>query len=220
VIARPVVEHLRGPARAFHARPVPDDAQFALWSFDVSTPAVALGSRQGLDTVDVDECARQGLEIVRRRSGGGVVLLLPGEIVWIDVIVPAGHPCWSDDVRESMVRIGERWGEALGPLHPDALRVHRGGVERTPWSELVCFAGAGPGEVFAGSRKLVGISQRRTRAAARFQCAIHRRYDAARTASVLAGPLPSGPVPDAVAVLGRDVVLDDVVGRLATALAG
>jgi lipoate---protein ligase len=219
VTTRPAVEHLSGSAGAFHARPVPDDAPFALWSFEVTSPAVALGSRQAPDTLDLEECARQGLDVVRRRSGGGVVLLVPGEIVWIDVVVPAGHACWSDDVRESMVRIGERWVEALGPLHPDALRVHRGGVDRTPWSELVCFAGAGPGEVFAGSRKLVGISQRRTRAVARFQCAVHRRYDAARTVSVLAAPLPPGPVPDAVGVLAADVWLDDVVERLAAALA-
>ena len=45
----------------------------------------------------------------------------------------------------------------------------------TGWCPLVCFAGVGPGEVLAGGRKLVGISQRRTRAGARFQCAVHVR---------------------------------------------
>jgi lipoate-protein ligase A len=56
---------------------------------------------------------------------------------------------------------------------------------RTRWSPLVCFAGLGPGEVSAGGRKLVGISQRRTRAAARFQCAVHGRFDGAAVAAML-----------------------------------
>jgi lipoate-protein ligase A len=36
---------------------------------------------------------------------------------------------------------------------------------------VVCFAGLGPGEVSVNGRKVVGISQRRSRQGARFQCA-------------------------------------------------
>jgi hypothetical protein len=46
-----------------------------------------------------------------------------------------------------------------------------------PWSRRVCFAGLGAGEVVVGPRKLVGISQRRTRDGARFQCVVHRSWD-------------------------------------------
>jgi hypothetical protein len=41
---------------------------------------------------------------------------------------------------------------------------------------LVCFVGVGPGEVLVGDSKLVGISQRRVRAGARFQCQWIRRW--------------------------------------------
>jgi hypothetical protein len=41
----------------------------------------------------------------------------------------------------------------------------------------VCFAGLGPGEVTRNGAKVVGISQRRTRHAARFQCAVLHRWD-------------------------------------------
>jgi lipoate-protein ligase A len=216
-VTGPQVEHATGSARDFHARPLPADPALALWSFDVTVPAMALGSRQPIDSVDADACARQGIEVVRRRSGGGAVLLLPGDIEWIDVVVPAGDVRWTDDLRASMVDVGERWCEALDGLVAGDLHVHRGGIERTAWSDLVCFAGVGPGEVLVGDRKLVGISQRRTRAGARFQCAVHRRYDAARTVSLLAGPLPAGPAPEAVAVLDQAVTRDVVVERLASA---
>ncbi|MEC8814989.1 MAG: hypothetical protein VYA92_04220, partial [Actinomycetota bacterium] len=38
------------------------------------------------------------------------------------------------------------------------------------WGGLVCFAGRGPGEILVDGRKVVGISQRRDRSGARFQC--------------------------------------------------
>jgi lipoate-protein ligase A len=49
---------------------------------------------------------------------------------------------------------------------------------RTEWSDLVCFAGLGPGEVTVDGLKVVGISQRRTRDAARFQCVAYETWDA------------------------------------------
>ena len=41
----------------------------------------------------------------------------------------------------------------------------------------MCFGGLGPGEVTVGGRKVVGISQRRTRAGAVFQCAALVTWD-------------------------------------------
>ena len=136
-----------------------------------------LGSRQAIDVLDADACRRRDVEIVRRRSGGGVVLLVPGATEWIDVVVPAGDDQWDDDVVRSMVRLGERWVDALRDVVDGELTVHRGPMVRTRWSELACFAGIAPGEVLLDGVKLVGLSQRRTRRAARFQCAVNRRFD-------------------------------------------
>jgi hypothetical protein len=44
-------------------------------------------------------------------------------------------------------------------------------MEPGRWGGLACFAGIGPGEVLLGGRKSVGVSQRRDRSGARFQCA-------------------------------------------------
>ena len=58
---------------------------------------------------------------------------------------------------------------------------------RTMIRSLVCFAGLGPGEVTVAGAKALGISQRRTRAGARFQCAVPRTWDASTLAAVLPG---------------------------------
>jgi lipoate---protein ligase len=212
----PVLERAGGSAGEFHARTVPDTSDVLVWWFEVDRPAVAIGSGQVADDVlDLDRCAEAGIEVVRRRSGGGAVLLMPDEVLWIDVVVPARHHLWSDDVSDAMVRVGERWVEALTPVVDGHLSVHRGPMTRTAWSTLVCFDGVGPGEVLVGGHKLVGISQRRTRQTARFQCAVHLRYDPLRLPALLAGPLPDVPL-RRVATVAAD--LDDVVERLLTAL--
>jgi lipoate-protein ligase A len=182
-----VVTRVGGSAADFHARELPDVA--AVWQFDIEQPTIVLGSRQTPDVLDVAACRRREVEIVRRRSGGGVVLLVPGATEWIDVIVPGTDPRWDDDVRRSMVRIGERWVEALRDVVDGELTVHRGPMVRTPWSELVCFAGIAPGEVLLDGVKLVGLSQRRTRRAARFQCAVNRHFDDELLIELLAAPV-------------------------------
>jgi lipoate-protein ligase A len=182
------VTRVGGSAADFHARELPDVA--AVWQFDIEHPAIVLGSRQTLDVLDVVACRGRDVEIVHRRSGGGVVLLVPGATEWVDVIVPATDPRWDDDVRRSMVRMGERWVAALRDVVDGELTVHRGPMVRTPWSELVCFAGIAPGEVLLDGVKLVGLSQRRTRRGARFQCAINRRFDDELLIELLAHPVP------------------------------
>lgn len=166
----------RGSAGALHALAMPEPATLEVWVFEVERTALALGSGQSAEVVDVTACRRDGVEVVRRRSGGGAVLVEPGAIVWFDVIVPATRlraEGIGDDVGRSMVWMGERIAAALRAVGVAEPSVHRGRSASTPWSPLVCFAGVGPGEVLLEGRKLVGISQRRTRAGSRFQCAIH-----------------------------------------------
>src|SRR3546814_17233262 len=54
-----------------------------------------------------------------------------------------------------------------------------------PLGGTVCFAGRGPGEVLRGEAKVVGIRQRRTRAGARFQCAVPVVWEPALLAALL-----------------------------------
>lgn len=172
-----VVVRSRGPASDLHERPVPDPATPAIWWHDVTSPALVLGSAQDQSVVDAAACRAAGVDVIRRRSGGGAVLLLPGEVVWFDVIVPLagtggpGHGPMSD-IRRSMVWLGERLRDVMGRG-----TVHDGPLVATPWSRTICFDGIGPGELVVDGAKLVGISQRRTRHAARFQVCAHTSYD-------------------------------------------
>jgi lipoate-protein ligase A len=180
------VERHAGAASVFHARPLPDPVGPAVWVLTVDRPALVLGSAEPEGHADVDALAAAGVELVRRRSGGGAVLLRPGESTWVDLLLPARHPLWVDDVGRATHWVGEAWAAALRALGLDA-HAHTGSMVHRPWSDRVCFAGLGPGEVLDGrGRKLVGLSQRRTRAGARFQTALHHRWDPGGTAAALA----------------------------------
>lgn len=163
-----------------------------VWWCEPSDAAIVLGSRQRPDVLDAVACERAGLGVVRRRSGGGAVAIRPGGVVWIDLVLPADLV--STDVRESMEQVGEWWLAAIAPDVPAGAvpTVHRGPMSASPWSELVCFAGVGPGEVLLAGRKLVGLSQRRTRFGLRVQGLVYRSPTTAVIGSLFAAgaPLP------------------------------
>ena len=191
-----MVERRREAPAAFHARELPDPLTRAVWVCEATEPALVLGSSQPLESVDQAACAAAGVEVVRRRSGGGAVLVVPGDLLWLDVLLPAGDPLWSTDVGRAFVWLGEAWVGALGDLGVEA-QVNDGGMCTTRWSRLVCFAGLGTGEVATPSGvKLVGLSQRRTRLGARFQCAALGTWDPEAVVRLLA--LPPGEQAEAV----------------------
>ena len=134
-----------------------------------TSPAVVVGSAQPAGDFDAGRCSELGLEIVRRRSGGGAVLVVPGAQVWLDLYVPAGDELWRADLIAASAWVGALWREALRATgNAEDLAVHAGRLVATPWSGRICFAGLGPGEVTAGRRKVTGLAQRRDRAGAWF----------------------------------------------------
>ena len=163
----------RGSAADFHAMaPAPTRA---LWWCSVESPAIILGSTQKESDVDAVAAAQWGLDVVRRRSGGGAVFVHPTQSVWIDITIPKDDPLFVDDVTSSMLWLGDVFVEALNPwvqatTYRDAFAA---GVD----GRSVCFASASPGEVFVGQSKLVGISQRRGRDGARLQCVLYRSWN-------------------------------------------
>lgn len=155
----------------------------------VTSPLVVLGSSQPTTVVDHEACAARGVGVLRRRSGGGAVLLGVADPLWVDVWVPRGDPLWSDDVIVASANVGERWCAALGQLGLGRLSVHRGGLIDAPGADLSCFAGLGPGEVLVEGRKIVGLAQWRCRQGALFHCATYGHFDPGPLAHVLAlGP--------------------------------
>ena len=164
------IEHTVGSAGAFHDRPPPAPLRPTIWIHQVDRPALVLGSTQRAPLLDVASAEQAGIEVCQRRSGGGLVYVDPDTSLWIDVIVPRGHPLWSDDIGLAFNWVGETWASALASTGlTDLTRVHTGRLMHPDWGRVICFAGLGPGEVVVGGRKVVGLSQRRTREMARFQ---------------------------------------------------
>lgn len=178
-----------GTAEELHHTVLPIER--GVWLLTPTRPAIVLGSSQKDEDIDRNFCRANGIDVVRRRSGGGAVYVHPTESLWIDIVLPRGDALWNDDIGKSMWWIGEWWASLLAGEGVVATQVHRGAFERNEWSDLVCFAGRGSGEVFFDGlfkhRKIVGISQRRTRDYARFQCITYFQWDAALHASMLPG---------------------------------
>ena len=154
-----VVEHHVGTAGELHHLDVAP--RRTVMVLEVIRPALVLGSTQSDSIVDRRALAAAGIDLARRRSGGGAVLLVPGEHVWIDVVLPVDDPLWVDDVESSSWWLGEAWSLAVGApagVGPvgGPVEVHRGGVTDRELGRLVCFAATGPGEVGVAGRKLVG----------------------------------------------------------------
>ncbi len=126
----------------------------------VTRPTLVLGSSQSEEVLDASKLASTTLR--RRRGGGGLVLLRPDDL-WVDWWMPAGDPRWSPDVRVSSVQAGTWWSSVLGARTTSRVAVHDGPVEGALAHRVVCFAGRGPGEVFVGDRKAVGLTQWRVR---------------------------------------------------------
>jgi len=212
------VETLRnGIAERLAARPV---GERSVVVYEVANPTLVLGSSQPGDVVDWDRVRDRGVEVVHRRSGGSAVLVEPGAAVWVDVTIPTGDPWWDNDVGRAFHWLGAVWAEVLIAGGVPA-RWHDGAMQRTPWSPWVCFAGLGPGEVTVGSRKVVGLSQRRTREGALFQCCAALRWEPERLLDLLAlsdaeRARAVRELADIATGLGRDI---DLVGGLVDALA-
>ena len=171
------VERRAGRAGELHGLEDPEPVRRTVRVMDVEAPAIVLGSRQGFDVVDAERVDRAGVEVVHRRSGGGAVLLRPGEQVWVDLFVPAGDPLWHDDIGVAAWWVGETWASALERLGLGPCGIHRSGLVRTDWSDLICFSGLGPGEVTVAGRKVVGISQRRNRTFIKIQTTALTTWD-------------------------------------------
>jgi lipoate-protein ligase A len=122
-------------------------------------PTLVLGGSQASDVLDQNKIARTPVR--RRRGGGGLVLLRPKDL-WVDWWIPRQDERWNYDVHVSSLRVGQWWADVLSDrVH--GVRLHEGPLEGEEAYRVVCFAGRGPGEVFVNDRKAVGVTQWRVR---------------------------------------------------------
>lgn len=204
-------ERWSGRVEDHHHRPIPSPARRALWWFEFDVTTVVLGSAQRGEVIDGAAARAAGIDVVRRRSGGGAVWLDPSAVTWVDVILPVDDRLWEDDVGRASMWLGEVWASALGDLGVDGLTVHRGPMRRGADADLICFAGRAAGEVLRGDRKIVGISARRNRDGARFQCSVLHHWDP----EPLVGLLRTADEHERSALLERSRSVGEGVGALA-----
>ncbi|HXB38179.1 MAG TPA: hypothetical protein VNU75_10760 [Acidimicrobiales bacterium] len=150
---------------------------------EVAHPTLVLGSTQPADLVSPAALRDRSVELVRRRGGGGAVYLEPGSHLWIDAWIPRDDVLWAHDVSVAAEWVGQWWVEALvgvgvGIGGQGVLSVQTGRSVPGPLGDLVCFAGRGPGEVFVDDRKIVGVSQWRSREGALFSSCAYVEWDA------------------------------------------
>jgi lipoate-protein ligase A len=122
-------------------------------------PTLVLGGSQPTDVLDPEKIV--GTPLRRRRGGGGLVLVRPDDL-WVDWWIPRNDDRWNYDVHVSSLRVGQWWAEVLS-ARVQGVRVHEGPLEGDDAHRVVCFAGRGPGEVFVNDRKAVGVTQWRVR---------------------------------------------------------
>jgi lipoate-protein ligase A len=189
-----------GTAADFHAMELPNER--ALWWCNVETPTLILGSTQSVDDVNQKIADESGVLVSRRRSGGGAVFVHPSDSVWLDITISRNDPLWKGDVSQSMLWLGELFVEALSPWV--RANVYRDSFSAGVDGRIVCFASTSPGEVFVGANKLLGISQRRGREGARFQCVLYRHWRPGDWSHVLASSDARSRVAD-IAVATLDI---------------
>ena len=127
---------------------------------NVERATLVLGGSQPFDVLNRD--GLKAMPLRRRRGGGGLVLLQPGDL-WIDWWIPSDDARWSKDVNVSSINVGRWWLQVLSERVTGKITVHEGPMQGDPAHRPVCFAGRGPGEVFVDDRKAVGVTQWRVR---------------------------------------------------------
>ena len=165
------------------------DAPATLRWYSYDAPALILGVGQSEQAVVGPAAHVDGLQIVKRSSGGAVVYARPGFIA-LDVALPSQSPLVVPDVVESYRWLGQAFMQALTTLVPqhvgrlalvapsDARADQHGQRMSEPGTPqharaLACFGVLSPYEVALDARKLIGFSQIRKRGVAFFQAGVY-----------------------------------------------
>jgi lipoate-protein ligase A len=176
---------------AVHGAVSSGESPATLRFYEWLSPWVSLGSAQASGEIAAEALATRGWGLVRRASGGTAVLHV-GQLGYA-LILPAGHPIWSDDLIASYERLSE-------PLRVAFAHVGVSAEAATPSARAdftrdsptlasrACFGALGPYELVHQGRKLVGNSQIRRRAAATQHGVIQVTGDQVELVDVIPSP--------------------------------
>jgi lipoate-protein ligase A len=123
-------------------------------------PCLTLGRHQGVETVDFDFCRTEGIDVVRRPTGGRA-LLHHLELTYA-VIAPLGAGPLPRALQDAYRLICGALVRAMRAVGVDAALTD-GEVNvllPSPQSAVPCFEAPAGGEVVVGGRKLIGSAMR------------------------------------------------------------
>ena len=190
---------VRGSAAEFHARELAPTRPPAVWVFDVERAGARArldAARRGRRRGGLRGGGRRGRAAAQRR-GRGAARAGRRRVVRRRRPAAALHAAGvGDDVGgvDDVARLA-RGVAALADLGVDGVDVHRGpmvvhGVVRSSASPA-----SGRARCSSTAPSSSGISQRRTRAGARFQCAVHTGWSPAALVGLLAADVPITELP-------------------------
>lgn len=219
----PGAEQMRRDSEALHRCASGDiDGTVRLYWF--APPCLSLGRLEPVSDVDVAACRRDGIDVVRRPSGGRAVL--HDDEVTYAVVCRISDPHFGGDVLTSCARIHATVAAGLSllgiPTVPHALEAVARRAARARGALPDCFAHPGAHELLdIDGRKLVGSAQAR-RGQALLQhgsvllspsrAARYLRASANHTHASRSGQPPS---PGLRALAGRDLMREEVAEALA-----
>jgi lipoyl(octanoyl) transferase len=198
-----------------------DTSPPTLRCFAWSPPTVSLGYGQPLDReVDVGACARLGVGLVRRPTGGSAIYHDgPERELTYCVTARADDLGVSADLLETYHWIARALVRGLRALGAPAEIVPM--TSATAAIPAFCFARAGSYEIEVAGRKLVGSAQRRQGADFLQHGAVLLGVDEARLRALFpTTPDPLATLTTLEAVLGRRPGFDEVAGALVAAFEG
>jgi lipoate-protein ligase A len=123
-------------------------------------PCLTLGRHQGVEAADLEFCRREGIDVVRRPTGGRA-LLHHLELTYA-VIAPLGRGPMPRALQDAYRLICGALVRAMRAIGVDATRT-AGEVNvllPSPRSAIPCFKAPAGGEVVVGDRKLIGSAMR------------------------------------------------------------
>jgi lipoate-protein ligase A len=141
---------------ALLASAAPQESRPTLRFYHFEPPALTIGRFQPLRHVNLDACARRGIDVVRRPTGGKAIL--HRDDFTYSLIVPPSAGM-SDSVEESYAMICRGIIGALALLGVEAAL-----VPRTPYrldSLHACFSSPAAADLAVNGRKLCGSAQTR-----------------------------------------------------------
>ena len=191
---------------AVGARESPPTIRFYQWR----PPCLSLGKRQPLGGVDLERCAREGVDVVRRATGGWAILHT--DEMTYSIAVPPDDPRADGALLDAYRKLSQGLVAGLGYLGVPAVLnpVVAGGVHN---ASAACFEVPSAYEITAGDRKLIGSAQTRPNGRVLQHGSLPLHGDIARVVSCLSFQTEEERAELAAHLRERATTLSDVIGR-------